>query len=81
MGYEYYKITPANTEFRSCSTIMSRNTKGGSVLQQNLETLTSFLYRPVVTRLVGASPLTMVFSFRAYRPNGIKFDFNTLTNK
>lgn len=37
-----------------------------------LNALTSFLHRPVVTRLVGASPLTMVFSFRAWRWNGIK---------
>lgn len=29
--------------------------------------LTSFRHRPVVTRLVGASPLTMVFSFKAWR--------------
>lgn len=28
--------------------------------------LTSFLQRPVVTRLVGASPLTIVFSFKAW---------------
>lgn len=44
------------------------------LLESRQLNLTSFLHRPVFTRLVGASPLTMVFSFSAWRSKkyGIK---------